>query len=89
MPERSAQKRRPSGAKARAVAELAAMLPVGSAPPAAQGGGGGAGGASGAAWLGAGAGDGDGEGDGEGKGEGEGVEQLAAAQLLGLERAAG
>src|SRR5258708_39052388 len=74
VPERSAQKSRPSGAKASAIGKLAATLPPGSRPPDAQyvtGGGGGGGGAGGG--LGDGLGDGDGDGVGSGEGDGDGL----------------
>src|SRR5258708_36649177 len=74
VPERSAQKSRPSGAKASATGKLAATLPPGSRPPDAQyvtGGGGGGGGAGGG--VGDGRGDGGSDAGGSGGGEGEGL----------------
>jgi hypothetical protein len=90
VPERSAQKRRPPGAKARATGKLAAIFPPGSAPPTPHGtgGGGGGGGGGNAAGLGGGGGGGVGDGDSEGDGDGEGVAQVVAAQELGLGRTA-
>src|SRR5258708_29966894 len=77
VPERSAQNSRASAATASAAGELAATLPPGSRPPAAQNateaGGGAAGGGAGGGGLGDGLGVGTGDGDGSGDGDGDGL----------------
>src|ERR1700682_2422790 len=89
VPARSSQKRRPSGAKARATGKLAGMLPAGEPPGAAHetaagGGGGGGGGRGGGGGGAVGEGDGSGDADGDGSGGGDGVTQAIVAHALGL-----